>query len=448
MRGKFAALLLLLSACAWAQQEDITGIIHGGLALPKLAIPDFRAADLPPAVMKAFNDTLWSELSGSGAVSLVNKVDYPLNVPQQPADFRPGAAALTDWSHPPTSATNLAFGYAAVQNGQMTVRGWLYNLSQPDPVRAQVIGKVYFGTMNADGAKKTARDFAADILLSFGVKSLEGTKIYFVSDRTGAKEIWSMDHDGSNQRQITRYKTITQSPVISPDGKWLAYTTLGTRPGAPIQNWDIVIQSTITGERAKFQNPDAATNGWPEFTSSGQFWFASSLTRYTEIYCSNQDGTNARQITHTRDFDFSPRVNPKNPTEVMFISARSGKQQLWRMNSDGSGAEMITNGTGEVANPAWSPDGQFLAFAWTRGVELGGFNINLTRISDRKMVQLTKDSGVNENPWFAPDNLHLVYSSKRGDVTQIYTMTLDGKNQRKLTGAGNNMQPVWTSGVQ
>ena len=59
-----------------------------------------------------------------------------------------------------------------------------------------------------------AREFAADILAQFGGKSLAGTKIYFVSDRSGprimgdgtrwAKEIWSMDYDGSNQRQLTQ----------------------------------------------------------------------------------------------------------------------------------------------------------------------------------------------------------------------------------------------------
>ena len=47
-----------------------------------------------------------------------------------------------------------------------------------------MIGKLYFGTLDADGAKKVAREFAADILQQFGAKSLAGTKIYFVSDRT------------------------------------------------------------------------------------------------------------------------------------------------------------------------------------------------------------------------------------------------------------------------
>jgi TolB protein len=458
-RGIVAALLALVGLAPSGQgQSDINGIIPSGNDRPRIAVPDFRGTGDAQTWTGAFNSTLWSELAGSGALRMVEKSYYPVAIPQQPSDFRSASGALSsggptlkDWSNPPASATHLAFGYAAVQNGQLVVRGWLFNVTQPDPATAQVLGKLYFGPLNADGAKKTAREFAADILASFGVKGLEGTKIFFVSDRTGHKEIWSMDHDGSNQRQLTRHGSITQSPAVSPDGKWLAYTTLFKRPGSPIESWNIVIQSTVTGEKARFANPDAPTNGWPDFGPNGRFLFASSLTRSTEIYTSGIDGTGLRQITHSRSIDFSPRVNPKTGSDVLFISDRSGKQQLWRMNIEGGDVEMLTNGAGEVANPAWRSDGQMIAFAWTQGFELGGFNIFIMDVANRRPIQLTKDSGVNENPWWAPDNLHIVYSSKRGNVrstaTQIYTMTADGQNVRKLTSEGNNMQPVWASGI-
>jgi TolB protein len=460
IRGTLTALFVcahLSAALAHAQGVDIPGRITREFGETKIAVPDFRGSGDAQAQMAVFNATLASELSGSGALKVIEKTFYPLNVPQQLTDFKLGGASMKDWSNPPVNATHLAFGYAAVQNDQLVIRGWLFNLSQPDPASAQLIGgKLYFGARNAEGARKTAREFAAEILAALGVRSLEGTKIYFVSDRTGHKEIWSMDHDGSNQRQLTRHGTITQSPVVSPDGKWLAYTTLFKRPGSPIDSWNIIIQSTITGEKAKFANPDAPTNGWPEFGPGGRFLFGSSLTHDTEIYSSTTSGSDLHQLTHARAILISPRINPKTGTNVIFISDRTGKQQLWRMNIDGGDQEMITNGTGEVSNPAWRSDGQMIAFAWTQGFELGGFNIFIMDVGSRELIQLTKDSGVSENPWWAPDNLHLVYSSKRetpgganrANATQIYTITLDGHNVRKLTSEGNNMQPVWVPAIQ
>ncbi len=192
---------------------------------PRIAVPDFRGSGDAQRFMDGFNQTLWDELYGSGALTMVAKSVYPLNIPQQPKDFRPPSGSvsngpwLTDWSGPPVRSNYLAFGYTGVQDGSLVLSGWLYNVGQADPASAQVIGKLYYGSLDAEGAKKVAREFAADILQQFGAKSLDGSKIYFVSDRTGNKEIWSMDYDGSNQHEMTHYKSVSTMPAISADGK-------------------------------------------------------------------------------------------------------------------------------------------------------------------------------------------------------------------------------------
>ena len=48
---------------------------------------------------------------------------------------------------------------------------------------------------------------------------------------------------------------------------------------------------------------------------------------------------------------------------------------------------------------------------------------------------------------YVPDGVHLVFTSKRGNSTQIYTMLADGSNVQQLTTQGNNIQPVWANGV-
>src|SRR5580704_7252193 len=132
-RGTLIAFLAFAGLVASAQSRtDITGVIRDDRQLPKIALPDFRGTGDAQAWMGAFNSTLLSELSGSGALKVVEKNLYPVAVPQQPSDFRrPSAASsggglwFTDWSNPPANATHLAFGYAAVQADQLVVRGWL-----------------------------------------------------------------------------------------------------------------------------------------------------------------------------------------------------------------------------------------------------------------------------------------------------------------------------------
>jgi TolB protein len=68
-------------------------------------------------------------------------------------------------------------------------------------------------------------------------------------------------------------------------------------------------------------------------------------------------------------------------------------------------------------------------------------------VAKRQPIQLTQGVGRNENPWWAPDGVHLVFTSKRGNSTQIYTMLADGSNVHQLTTQGNNIQPVWANGV-
>src|SRR5579862_8130385 len=259
------ALLAMGALFLTGQNADISGIIAGG-DLPKIAVTDFRGSGDAQKLMDGFNATLWDSLAGSGSLKMVAKSLYPIDVPQTPKDFQPPSAPpparrgqtpqavksgpwLTDWSGPPVSANFLAFGYTGVQDGQLVLFGWLFNVGQPDIGSAQVIGKLYYGTLDAAGAKKVASEFAADILQQFGAQSLAGTKIYFVSDRTGSKEIWSMDYDGSNQRQLTTYKSTSSMPAVSPDGKMFAFTTYAR--GNP----QIMIHSVATGKRLSFYNP-------------------------------------------------------------------------------------------------------------------------------------------------------------------------------------------------
>jgi TolB protein len=440
------AVLLSGGLATLLAQEGSVIIKLVGAQKPAIAVPDFRGSGAAQNFMGAFNETLFNDLQNSGLFNMKPKGLYPLQVPQRPEDFRqparPGASAgglwLSDWSSPPVEANFLATGYTAGQNGQIVLYGWLFDVGQPNLANAQVLGKRYFGSVDEAGARKVAHEFAADILAHWGGTSLYGSKIYFVSNRTGHKEIWSMDPDGSNQKQITRFNSICITPAVSPDGSKIAFTSFAH--GNPA----ILILSTETGRRLPFYNQVASMNATPDFTPDGkQILYSSTASGYAQIYVANLDGSNLRRLSSSRAIEVEPKANPKTGNDIVFVSGRSGPQQIFRMNFDGTGVERLTNGEGEASNPSWHPNGEAIAFAWTRGYATGNFNIFLMDVATRRFDQLTHFEGRNENPSWAPDGRHLVFMSTRSGSHQIYTMLADGTQVHQLTTQGNNWMPVW-----
>lgn len=444
MNRTFAALsVLALSGLLWmnAQQSDIVVKLTGG-EQAVIAITDMRGAGDAQQQMGVFNRTLYDEIANSGVLKVAAKSMYPLSVPQQPQDFRAGGPQLVDWSKPPVSAAYLAFGYTAVQDGKLVLFGWLYDVRQSSPQAAQVIGKLYFGELTPDGAKKVAAEFAADILARFGAKSLAGTKIFFVSDRSGTKEVWQMDYDGSNQKPITRFggNTISFTPAVSKDNAKLAFTQLSQRNPA------VILWSLETNRRLTFVNPQASVNASPDFTPDGQHvLFSSSIGGgFANIFQANLDGSGLKRITSVRAVETEPKVNPKTGQEVVFTSGRSGIPQIYRMSIEGTDPQRLTSGEGDAVNPSWHPDGQLIAFSWTRGFEPGNYNVFVMDVNKGQYLQLTHGAGRNENPTWAPDGRHIVFSSNRDGSPQIYSMLADGTQVKKLTGSGKNTMPVWS----
>lgn len=445
MKKTLLVIASLIAAASWLPGQSQRNLIEINSAQrPAIAVPDFHGSGDAQNFMGAFNSVLFGSLQDSGQFTMTPKTVMPLHVPQQPADFKPGASqggyALGDWAGAPTSTNYLAFGYTASQNGQIVLYGWLYDVRQRDTTSANLFGKVYTGTLDEAGARSVAQQFAADILKRFGATGLVGTKIYFTSNRTGHKEIWSMDYDGSNQKQLTFYKSISTFPVVSPDASKIAFTTYArSRP-------EIYVHSLSTGRKLPYYNQNASMNVASDFTPDSQHLliYSTASGSYSQIYMTDVDGGNLHRIGSSRSPEVEPKVNPKNNSVLAFVSGRSGYPQIYTMNSDGLDVSRLTSGDGEAVNPSWHPDGQHIAFAWTRGFDPGNYNVFVMDVSSRQFQQLTHGEGRCENPVWAPDGIHLVYSSKRGRNTQIWTMLADGTGKRQLTTQGDNEKPVWS----
>src|SRR6267154_2812713 len=182
----------LLASTSFAQDWVRTG---SGLGVEKvrLAVPDFKPSSSDPqsaALLKTFNDTFWNDLDNSGVVELVSKSFYPLQVPSHTTEI-----TFPAWNAPPPNAAMLAFGNLAVLGGKVTVQGWLYDVK--NTASPQVLGKQYADNATDEAVRVIAHKFADEIIfrLGGGIPGIAESKIYFVSDRSGHKEIWVMDYD-------------------------------------------------------------------------------------------------------------------------------------------------------------------------------------------------------------------------------------------------------------
>jgi TolB protein len=466
--SKLFWLVLAAAPVAILADQDVTGVVTKTQQVPAIAIPDLRGAGDAQQFMSAFNQTLWSDVENSGVVKMAPKTSYPLYIPQQPGDFqqpppvpapekgnrRPrkdaivsqptgGGRWIGDWSGPPVGANYLAFGYAAIQNGVFVVYGYLFDLSRPSPAEAQVIGNRYFGSPDEAGARKAAHEFANDILANFGAKSLAGTHIYYVHQAgpKSPKEIWVMDPDGSNQRQLTHFNFLANFPAVSPDGSKLAVTAYPGEGKAP----KIFMFQLNPFRRLDFLNHEASYNAQVSFLPDGKrVVYGSSAGGKYRIWIANVDGSGAHPITASDTaIELEPAVNPKTGAQVAFVSDRSGPPQIYTMTIDGGDIMRITNGLGEAHNPAWKGDGQTLAFSWTQGYEPGHLNIFVMNVATGNTTQLTHAEGKNESPSWAPDNTHIAFSSTRSGKYQIWSMLADGTQLKQLTTDGSNESPCW-----
>src|SRR5580658_6050291 len=395
--------VLLLFACIsspisllHAQDWVRTGSGLGNQRI-RIAAADFKSVGgdpQTPQLKTVFDATLYNDLSNAGVFDMVSKSMAPQATPGSPQEIN-----LAQWAADPANASMVALGALSVGNGRLTVSGWV--LDAKNPGSPQVLGKQYGDTASQDNARAIAHRFADDIIARLsGLSGIAETKIFFVSARTGTKEIWMMDYDGQNQHIVTKLGTTSLSPRISPDNTRLAFSSIGK------EGWAIRMYSLELGRMVAFPGGTAGgSNFSPSWSGDGsKVAFSSSRSGDPEIWVSDSSGGNLRKLTAFRGPDVAPTWNPKTNSQIAWVSGRTGLPQIYTMASDGTNVGRMTD-QGYAVSPSWSPNGQFLAFAWVRHYgpgAPGASDIYLMDVASKQWVQLTHDGGRNDFPSWSP----------------------------------------------
>lgn len=211
-------------------------------------------------------------------------------------------------------------------------------------------------------------------------------RISFSSNQTGSSQIYTMNADGSDVRQLT---ASTGNSVISdwsPDGERIA--------------------------------------------------FDSDRTGSVEVFTMRADGSEVQQITHLGGFSGDPSWSP-NGSQLVFEHASFGCfcTNIWRINADGGGLHELTAfsmGT-FAAEPEYSPDGRWIAFQqFLIGARLSA--IFVMRADGTDMRQLTPISMDAAHPEWSPDGSRIIFNNDfTQNVGDIFTIRPDGTGVEQLT---------------
>lgn len=430
LRVCLVCVVVLVTGSTVEAQDWFKTETSSGADRIRIAVADFKAVSADPQapVLKAtFDTTLYSDLANAGIFDIVSKSLQAQATPGTPAEIN-----LGQWAGAPTSAAMVAFGNLGLEGGRAVVSGFLFDAKNTQ--YPQVLAKQYSEAASEDSVRQIAHRFADEIIfrLGGGIPGIAETKIFFVKVGGGSKEIWQMDYDGANPHAVTHLGTVSLSPRVSPDNTRLAFSSLG-RDGFQVKMYSLLLGRLVN------LPVSGGTNLSPAWSPNGrELAYSSSRTGDPEIWIADSNGGSARRVTSFRGPDVSPVFNPKTGAQIAWISGRTGLPQVYVMETDGSGVQRMTDG-GYATSPSWSPNGQFLAFAWNRKYgpgAPGGQDIYVMEIATKRWIQVTHEIGRCDFPSWSPDGRHIVFASSpngRASDSKIETMLADGTQRRTLT---------------
>jgi len=304
------------------------------------------------------------------------------------------------------------------------------------PERQLMLSKRYRPLPNQ--TRKTAHHFSNEVIeMLSGEPGIALTRVVFSRGTGDRRDLYVVDYDGENLMRLTANRTLNLCPNWSPDNEEIIFTSY--RKGQQ------GIYSLDTG------NGQVRTIIAQEGLNLGASWHPGgqelllSLTRGTnpEIFRITPDGKVIKRLTVMKSIEIDPCWSPSGQ-DVIFTSDRSGTPQLYMMGKDGTGVRRLTFEGRYNDSAMWSPPGDRIIYASREG--------NLTRIvlmepngENRRVI--TDSAWRNaEDPCWAPDGRHIVFTSDRTGVFKLYVYDVVDDIFRQLTfGDEPDITPAWSN---
>jgi len=182
---------------------------------------------------------------------------------------------------------------------------------------------------------------------------------------------------------------------------------------------------TLTGDRGIFDT---------------EISFVSTGSGNKEIYICEFDGYNPRQLTHTNSITLSPAWSSDGEW-IAYTSYEKGKPDLYIKNLRENRGYVVAK-KGINTTPAWFPNKFELAATLSFSDDP---EIYLLTGTGKIIKRLTYNKGIDVSPTWSPDGKSVAFVSKRSGTPQIYIQNVDSGQVKRLTFQGRyNTQPAWS----
>jgi serine/threonine-protein kinase len=279
-----------------------------------------------------------------------------------------------------------------------------------------------------------------------------GDRLAFTSTRYRDQDIFLIDIDRSNLRQVTNSSAQDSNPTWSPDGILIAFVS--TRDG-DAEIWAVAAGCTMLEP----QDPPQGCEGNmvpltsnnvedfdPAWSPNGQqIAYASNQDGDYEIWVMQANGSNPHPITSNSADDFSPQWSPDG-SQIVYWSKTGSTSHLYRISAAGSTPEQLTSSSAFDLWPDWSHGGSRVVYTSTSSEVSGALALFTFELDSALITPLLDGKYHDQYPAWAPSGQRLAFSSDRevNGRFDLFVLDLLSGNLQQLTfDAGNNDTPDW-----
>lgn len=199
--------------------------------------------------------------------------------------------------------------------------------------------------------------------------------------------------------------------------------------------------SDIDGANIKQVTRNQSINLSPVWTPDGKrIAFTSYLKRNPDLYLVDPEGKNLTRFLHHPGLNTSPSWSPDGK-QIALMLGMEGKSDIYLVDANGGNPKKLTKGHGNEASPTWSPDGKRIAFVSDRS---GSPQIYVMSAEGSDTRRITFEGSYNTQPSWSPKGDQIAFCGRVGGRFTILTIKPDGGGLQRLTQSGDNENPCWS----